>query len=371
MRKSQSAINLQILSLTMNNLTEHKSTVLYLFNLSTDRNDQILSFTWDWIEEFAKNFKQVKVYTTHKGKSSSNANIQVTELGGGEPRYRIRAIFRLLVVLKTILTEDNKPMVFHHMSVNTAVIIGLPLRIAGVRQGLWYSHSVGSLKLRIALKFVSKVFSSTPSAFPFRSKKCEFIGHGIRVEDFRRPPARNTKDEFRILSVGRIAPIKNLEKIIQAIHELGNPMKKITFIGPTHEKDMEYRSMLLSLGAECGITVEIHDSVERASIPNILGQYGIFFTGTPKSTDKAAIEAAISGCYVLSENHDTQKIVGMRDFWEKSTCESLSLKNQLEYILKRPPELVVQDRKGIQDIAIRNNDISNLVVKITESLDIR
>ncbi len=353
----------------MNDSPNNKSRVLYLFNLSTDRNNQILNFTWDWIEEFAKNFQQVRVYTTHKGNTDSNANIQITELGGGSLRSRARAIFRLFVALRTILNESQKPLVFHHMSVNTAVIIGLPLKLAGIRQGLWYSHSAGSLKLRVAVKFVFKVFSSTPSAFPFESKKCEFIGHGIRVEDFRQDPVRSAKAEFRILSIGRIAPIKNLEKIIQAIYELGNPIKRVTFIGPTHEKDTEYKNMLVTLGAKCGIEVDIQDSTERSSIPKILGQHGIFFTGTPKSTDKAAIEAAISGCYILSENFDTQTIVGMKAFWEQNNRESLSLKNQLEYILTRPPELVVKDRKGIQDIAMENNNISKLVVRITESLD--
>ena len=323
------------------------------------------------IPEFAKHFAQIKVYTTHKGNAGANTNIQITELGGGSIRFRVLAIFRLLVALKTILNESQKPLVFHHMSVNTAVIIGLPLKLAGIRQGLWYSHSAGSLRLRVAEKFVTKIFSSTPSALPFKSKKSEFIGHGIRVEDFRISPARSAEDDLSVLSIGRIAPIKNLEKIIHVIHELGNPIKRVTFIGPTHDKDIAYRNMLLSLGARFGIEVEIHDSVERRSIPKILAKYGIFFTGTPKSTDKAAIEAAVSGCYILSENLDTQTIVGMRGFWQQSTCKSLRLKNQLEYILKRPPELVIHDRKGIQDIATRNNNICNLVIKIKESLDAR
>jgi len=33
-------------------------TVLYLFNLKTDQDDPILSFSLEWIEEFAKHFDQ-------------------------------------------------------------------------------------------------------------------------------------------------------------------------------------------------------------------------------------------------------------------------------------------------------------------------
>jgi glycosyltransferase involved in cell wall biosynthesis len=346
----------------------NSDTVLYLFNLKSDLDDPILSFSLEWIEEFAKNFKQVKVFSTHKGRIQVSSNVEVVELGGGSFWSRVKAVLKMYRVLFQILTEPQKPIVFHHMSIHTITVLGLPLKLAGIKQGMWYSHSAENLELRFASWCVTKIFSSSPAAFPIKSMKAEFIGHGIKTSNFLQGEQRIGNNDYEIVSIGRITSVKSLEKILEAIHASNFPNKRITFIGPTSEKDEVYREELKTIGQNLGVEIEFHDAVSRNKVPSLLGNYGIFYTGTPRSTDKAAIEAAISGCYVLSENSDTRELLGMSDLWKRNQLESPTLMNQLEFIANRPRELISKDRQRISSLAAKNNELSNLIEKVILTL---
>jgi len=345
-------------------------TVLYLFNLKTDLDDPILSFSVEWVEEFAKNFKEVKVFSTHKGKVEVSSNVKVVELGGGSNWKRVKAILRMYRVLFQILAEPQKPMIFHHMSVHSITVLGLPLKLAGIKQGMWYSHSAKNLELRFASWCVTKIFSSSRAAFPLKSNKVEFIGHGIKTSDFVQDDRRVGDEDYEIVSIGRITPIKSLERIVEAIHDSNFPNKRVTFIGPTNEREIIYREKLKKIGQNLGVEIEFHDAVSRKLVPSLLGKYGIFYTGTPGSTDKAAIEAAISGCYVLSENSDTQELLGMSDFWKRNKLDSPTLINQLDFIANRSRKLIPKDRNRISSLAAENNDLSNVIEKVIIALKI-
>jgi glycosyltransferase involved in cell wall biosynthesis len=352
----------------MNKEPAKKQTVLYLFNLKTDSDDPILSFSLEWIDEFAKHFNEVKVFTTHKGKAELNSNVTVTEIGGGSNWSRAIAILRLYRILFQIISEPQKPIVFHHMSVHTITMLGLPLKLARIKQGMWYSHSAKNLELRVASIWVTKIFSSSPAAFPLKRKKTDFVGHGIKTSNFLQTNQRAEGNDFRIVSIGRVTPIKSLEKIIEALHHSNFPNKKVVFIGPIDEKDLNYFDRLKTIGKTFDVEVEFLNSVPRKLVPNILEKYGIFYTGTPGSTDKAAIEAAIAGCYILTVNPDTQKLLGMSDFWKSNQLDSPSLIEQLEFIANRPHRFIQEDRKRISSTAARNNDLANVVAKMVHAL---
>jgi hypothetical protein len=346
----------------------YKSKNLYLFNLSTDDNNPILNFSWNWVTEFSKLYQEVLVFTTHMGNSKFKNSIKITELGGGTFANRLKAIIRLFRALAIIIKDREDAIVFHHMSVNSAVILGLPLRIAGIKQGLWYSHSSNNWKIKIASIFVNNIFTSSESAFPIKNRKTFFLGHGIRSQDYLQSPARSLETEHRVVSIGRVTPIKRLENILYSISEANISPKQVTFIGPTSPENGKYRSNLLKLAKELEIELEILDQVKSTEIPKILSKYGIYYTGTPKSTDKAAIEAAISGCYVLSDNPNTRELVGMQEFWNSISSNPINLKDQIEQIFNRTKEESIVDRQLIQNYSTQRNDLTVLINKIARIL---
>jgi hypothetical protein len=75
-----------------------------------------------------------------------------------------------------------------------------------------------------------------------------------------------------------------------SLHDSNFSNKKVVFIGPIDEKDFHYFDKLKTIGQRLNVEIEFQNSVPRKLVPNILYKYGIFYTGTPGSTDKAAID---------------------------------------------------------------------------------
>jgi glycosyltransferase involved in cell wall biosynthesis len=283
---------------------------LIIFNLEMNLDSTVMAAAHDWVESFAKNYDVVKVYSTHVGRVMLPANVTVTEIGGGTVWARLRAFSRLLRVVITNFGSRREMVVFHHMSTYTAVILGPVFRLLGIKQGLWYSHSVKSLSLTFAACFVDFIFSSSPEALPLDSSKSSFIGHGISLTRFKNHVQENN-NRSGIVSLGRYAPIKRFESLL----ELARYFKSIKFdlYGPTGS--VEYRKFLVDEFESKYPNVSIGNALDYAVIPNLLSKYEYFYSGTPKSVDKAAIEAALSGCFILSINPPTIEISGMSEVW--------------------------------------------------------
>ena len=150
------------------NSDNHNSLVI--FNLSTDIDNIALSFANDWIEEFSKRYIKVRVWSIHVGSYDLPPNVKVTELGGGS------LLKRFLILIKTLsivfyLIKNPKSHVFYHMNAPMAALLGAFLRAFKIPQILWYSHAHASFALKIALKWVDKIVSTSPNSFPLLTKK--------------------------------------------------------------------------------------------------------------------------------------------------------------------------------------------------------
>lgn len=283
---------------------------LVIFNLEMNLDSTVMAAAHDWVESFAKKYDVVKVYSTHVGRVVLPANVTVTEIGGGTVWARILAFSRLMRVVTSNFGSRRELVVFHHMSTYTAVILGPVFRLLGVKQGLWYSHSVKSFSLSFAASLVDFVFSSSPEALPLESSKSIFIGHGISLTRFKSSELENN-NRSGIVSLGRYAPIKRYESFL----ELAGYFSSIKFeiYGPTGST--EYRKFLTDKFESKYPNVTIGNALDYSEIPNLLNRYEYFYSGTPKSVDKAAVEAALSGCFVLSTNSPTIEITGMSEVW--------------------------------------------------------
>jgi glycosyltransferase involved in cell wall biosynthesis len=202
-----------------------------------------------------------------------------------------------------------------------------------------------------------------PSALPIKTSKSKFVGHGINIEKFRTETNRSALIKGEIISIGRIAPIKNLEKIIKAISLSGNAKQGITLIGAT-DQPSPYRILLESEAITQGVKIIFKNAMPYSEIPNQLLNYGIFYTGNPRTTDKAAIEAAVTGCFVVSEEQDTLHLVGMEEVLLGKRSTRIPLEEQLSWINSLSPEQDEKYRKIISLSAMAQNDVNNTTRKI-------
>ena len=114
---------------------------LIIYNLETDLDSQVLAAAHDWVEAFAAQVDKVFVYSTHVGRTNLPANVVVKELGGGSFLKRLVGLFRLYKSFAIALKHQSSVCMFHHMSPRTLLFVGPLYKIAGIKQGLWYSHS--------------------------------------------------------------------------------------------------------------------------------------------------------------------------------------------------------------------------------------
>jgi len=331
---------------------------LFIFNLETNLDNPVLAFTHDWIASFANEVECVHVYSTHVGKFDLPKNVDVHELGGGSLTKKVRAILRLCQVAFSISKLRKDSIVFHHMSARTAVFPGILIRIWGVPQGLWYSHSANPLSLRLATRIVSAIVTSTEGAVPIKSPKVSYVGHGLDMSKAIQVFDQASKSRDGIVSLGRVARVKNLDKLLFSLsNNLGR--FSVTFIGPS-EAGGVVETELREIAVKNGITLEILPPIEHSKVLKKLAEFSIYYSGTPKSVDKATIEAASVGCYIVTTEGAAKELTGMNLVWEElKEPNHLSIGEQVRVLNNLLPSQEAKMRRLLHEKAMKKNEVSS------------
>jgi glycosyltransferase involved in cell wall biosynthesis len=332
-----------------------------------NRNSRVLAANLDWVEAFSRLFADVTVYTIHAGEFDVASNVKVIEIGGGNSILRVKALFKLIQSIYMSFKYRKQIVVFHHMSSKTAAITGLFFRIMRVPQGLWYSHSIADRYLKISRLWINSFFSSTQQSFPIKLKNLYAIGHGIPTSKFR--SSLYGIKRSNIVSIGRVAPIKRLERAIDVISKLPDSEKiELHVIGNFSEKD-PYFQELLKLATNLNVSVKFLGDFSYSALQENLAKYSYIFSGTPKSIDKALLEGAAAGCLVLSENAGANELTGMLSVMGELGIDLESSLEQRLLILQRLDSQSVQEiRERISMKTSETCDISNTALKIARNL---
>ena len=344
----------------------NKRNRIVIYNLEMNESSKVLAANIDWVETFAKNFEHVTVFTVHKGHSSVSENVEVIELGGGTLILKIRAVLRLLINFFRILPFIGHTVVFHHMSSKTASTIGILYRLFKVPQGLWYSHSHADVFLRASKFWIQYFFSTSRESFPLKSDNLHTVGHGISTAKFAQH--LKTFERNGIVTVGRIVRIKKIERIIEAISISKCPQLPLYIIGEYNVDDIYYKE-LVSLASNLQVEAVFLGGISYLDLPEALSHYSMIFSGTPKSIDKALIEGAASGCYVLSDNRSANLLTGMDDVFKLIEIEeNISLSDKISALVSVPNKTEVILRRSISSKTRSTCDVSLTTKKISEIL---
>ncbi len=341
---------------------------LLIITQKVDENDDILGFFHCWLEEFSKYCEKLTVICLEKGEFHLPDNVQVLSLGKESGKSRLKYLFNFY---KYIFQErKNYDAVFVHMNPEYVVLGGLFWKLWGKKSGFWYVHKKVHLTLRLAEKFVDKIFTASPESFRLKSKKIAITGHGIDVEKFKvqslkfKITDKNTK--FKILTAGRIAPVKNYELLI----EVAEILKKERFDfeiriagGPILEQDKIYFEKLKNIIKEKGLEDRI---IFVGAIPNkniadfyAKGDLFVNFSDTG-SMDKAVLEAMASGLLVLTSNEAFKNILSEKYFTSKDSEE---IAEKIMNLSK------FGNGSSLADYVAENHDLEKLVQKIIKEYE--
>jgi glycosyltransferase involved in cell wall biosynthesis len=341
---------------------------LIIYNLETDLDSQVLAAAHDWVEASAAQVGKVFVYSTHVGRTNLPANVVVKEIGGGNFSKRLVGLFRLYKSFAISLKHRSNVCVFHHMSPRTLLILGPLYKIAGIKQGLWYSHSKKSPSLKYSQGLADKIFTSTPSAIPIVNSRIRYVGHGIKSQSLLDVLKSSTIKREGILALGRIVPVKNIELAISAISESKYKDLQLTCIGP-HLSESEYVKSLTDFAISHQVELKLKQALPYSKIPQVLSGFEFIFTGTPRSVDKAVIEGAMSGCFVLASEKEILKMTGMLEVWrDLGYSDFPQLSEQLNVLCTLDVAIEQTLRTKLSAEAVLLNEINSTIKKILSEI---
>ncbi len=352
---------------------------LLLFNLATDADDPILAFTHDWIRALAARVAKVDVVTMRSGRIAVPANVRVysvgKERGYSEPRRAVE-FYRVLRRLHWLRGYDA---CFAHMMPLFAVMAAPLLRLRRIPLTLWYTHPATSQRLRVAVRLADVVATASPESVNVPTSKLVVTGHGIDTARFvPAEGAREPAGRFGIVSVGRIAPIKGLELLVDAAERLSHELAKelhVTLVGPVAPADEPYARRLVQRVAAAGLdgAVEFAGPMARHALPAVLRDSSVAVNLTPRGGfDKAVLEAMSCGTPVVTTNESFRPL-----FQEAGAAELLVRggPDELVATLRAVAELDDLERAELgarlRQAVVDHHSLDRLIERLTSEILVR
>lgn len=346
---------------------------LLIITQIVDLNNPVLGFFHRWIEEFSKHYEKITVICLQKGEYNLPKNVKVLSLGKEQGVSKLKYFWRFY---KYIWQErKNYDAVFAHMNMEYVLLGGIFWRILGKKISLWYTHKSVNLKLKISEKLSNVIFSASKESFKIKTNKLQIVGHGIPIELFKNPNRINYKkgDKLRIISVGRITPIKNLDILIKACGILKKKglAFEVSLVGPIiDEKDKKYFEYLKQLILENNLNKEIKflGSISNNKIAEYYWKNDLSVNLCPTGgVDKAVLESMASELLTLASNVAFAEYFGKyKDnlMFKKKDTEDLADK-----IINLTSRIDIDDIRNFLLFSVKEkSDLKKLILKIVNEL---
>lgn len=278
-------------------------TVAYICRPLDDRNPnsatQIL-----WVRALASNrrIRHVHVITSRLGAVDfpSNVSVHIRERG-----RRTRTVGSAVSFYRAMASIPD-PVDFYFV-VGGGPYPGflLPIRLATGRPVFhWKALPLITPRMRFYARFCDDLlFTATPSSLPLPTSKKRVIGHGIDTERF--VPAATAPDRD-LLVLGRISPIKNIERaigLVAAAARLGYSWS-LDVVGPVNRAGREYLAHLRELALQAGVGDQVNflEPIVHSDVPDLLRSHKVMLSFADTAFDKAVGEAMAAGLPVLTNN---------------------------------------------------------------------
>jgi len=348
---------------------------ILIITQKVDINDGVLGFFHRWVEEFAKHCESIILICLYEGAHNFPQNVRVLSLGKEEGESRSKYIFKFYQYIWQ--ERKNYDTVFVHMNQLYVVLGGIIWRSLHKGIALWYTHKSVTTSLRIAERFADIIFTASPESFRLPSRKLHVMGHGIDTARFADLALRRGVGSlFRILTIGRISPVKDYETLIRAaeiLHKEGLVFS-LTIVGgiadDRHEAYlMQIRKMITEKGLDALVTLagEVPNSQIETYLLNADAFVNMSQTG---SLDKAGLEAMAAGIPTITSNEAIAGVLGEK---HKNLVFVPQNPQNLAEVLKTVMNSSVQARNEIggslQSIVRENHDISKLIPNIIKELE--
>ena len=218
---------------------------LLIITQKVDKNDPILGFFHNWVLKLSEKFEEISVICLEKGECDLPKNVKVFSLGKENGRNKIKYVLNFFQF--AFLSGLKYDSVLVHMNQEYVLLGGLLWKFLGKKVFLWRNHPQGSIFTKLAILLSCRVFYTSNYSYTARFKKGLMMPVGIDTDLFRYRDGASVAPNS-ILSIGRISPIKNIDRIIDAAIKIrnGGVQFKLDIMGsPVNPEDRKYLEKLL------------------------------------------------------------------------------------------------------------------------------
>ena len=342
---------------------------LLVVTQAVDREDPNLGAFYYWFEALSRKADSLTILANRQ-RADGLPRAEIHCFGGGRGRGgRLGRLWKFWELFAEHFARADA-VLFHQIP--EFVIAASPFLI-GRRKiaGLWYAHGAVSRRLRFAERRVDYVFTSSPDGFRVPSKKTIVLGQAINTDLFS-PHSTfhipHSNSVLRLLTIGRISPVKHYETIINACAILKNgwdrPWSFSIVGGPLRPGDHEYLERLKTLIAEKGLSAYVHFQGERpySEIVEILRTHDLFLNASKTgSLDKVVLEAMACGLSVLTSNKAYRPILPPAYFLEHASPDSLA--GRIKALADEP-----RPNTTLREIVLRDHALAGTIDKLFDAL---
>lgn len=337
---------------------------LLIITQKIDQKDDVLGFFHGWVEEFARKTEHVRVIANYVGKYNLSNGTEVYSLGKERGSGRFIRVIRFYKFL--FMSALKVDAVFFHMCPEYVFAGAFVFKILRKPVGFWYAHGKVSLKLKVAEKLSDYIFTSSSKGFRLKSNKVIITGQGIDTNKFR-IKAVSGVSRFKIIYVGRIAPIKHHEILVEAadiLNKSGLGFEVRIAGAPILEKDKIYFESLKKLVKQKNLEDKIffEDSVSYENITEFYHKGDLLVNlSQTGSMDKVVLEAMSCGMPVLNSNEAYFFILDKKYLTSNNPEE---VAGKIEYFIKNR----INSAPELREIVVKNHSLDDLALKIISSL---
>jgi glycosyltransferase involved in cell wall biosynthesis len=260
--------------------------------------------------------------------------------------------------------------VFVHMNPEYVCLGGIWWRVWHKKVILWYAHKAVNLRLRLGTVFATKIFTSSKEGFRLPSAKVDVVGQGIAVQYFASIAADAGGRARRLLWVGRVSPVKDLETVVLAMRQLAldphDPPLTLDIVGSAiTASDRAYEGTIRSLVERAMLAdrVRFVGGVPYGDMARLYQEHSLLIhTSKTGSMDKVVLEALAAGMHVVTSSEAYRDLVAqglaMSFRLNQAADVAATIEKAIQSgILKQP------NQKGIDYVRTHHN-LDSLIGKI-------
>lgn len=262
----------------------------------------------DWVRALAERSDGVDVIASWVGRGAPTPpGVRVYSMGKEAGASRLGRGLALHAHLARLVGGQRVDAVFAHMCPGFAIAAAPYARVVGAPIVLWYAHKQVTVELRVAFALVDALATVSADELGIGGRKVHVLGHGIDRARFAPAAARRGGPPWEVVMVGRLAPVKRIEIVLDAAEALEREGRAADFrfklVGglssPDHGAYVDRLRVRVD-GLSPGL-VELVGAVPHSTIAEVYRRAHAYVSAYDgEGWDKATLEALASGlpCFV-------------------------------------------------------------------------